>query len=206
MKIKLFKTINLINRFIIFSRISELNNNLLKCKYVLNELSDKSINNKIYNNLVKIFRISVECNAFDVNEDKQRQCYKQLKCFWPKCRFSCKLLGDLNKHISHHLNRRQFVCNQCHKVFKQYSHLNRHKLFIHSSLRPFVCLISNCNKRFKTNNCLNLHKRIHSSDKLFKCYECDKSFIQLSHLKGHKSIHSGEKPFKCDINNCLKRF
>ena len=64
-------------------RIREMNNNLLKCGNVLNELKDKSIDN-----LVKMFRISVECNAFDENEDKQRQCYKQFICFWPKCRFS----------------------------------------------------------------------------------------------------------------------
>ena len=64
-------------------RIRELNNNLLKSVNVLNELNDKSIDNKINNNLVKMFRISVECNAFDENEDKQRQCYKQFICFGP---------------------------------------------------------------------------------------------------------------------------
>ena len=81
-----------------------------------------------------MFRISVECNAFDVNEDKQRQCYKQFICFWPKCRFSCNYELYLNQHISHHLNKRQFVCNQCNKDFTQYSHLFQHKC-VHSNVR-----------------------------------------------------------------------
>ena len=78
-------------KLIALLRIRELNNNLLKCGNILNELKDKSIDNKIDNNLVKMFRISVECNDFDENEDKQRQCYKQFIYFWPKCQFSAKV-------------------------------------------------------------------------------------------------------------------
>ena len=96
------------NKSITLFRIRGLINNLMKCGNVLNELKDKSIDNKINNNLVKMFRISVECNAFDENEDKQRQCYKQFICFWPKCRFSATNEFKLNRHISQHLNRRQF--------------------------------------------------------------------------------------------------
>ena len=187
-------------------RIKQLNNNLLKSVNVLNELKDKSIDNKINNNLVKMFRISVECNAFDENEDKQRQCYKQFICFWPKCRFSAKNENKLNQHISQHLNKRQFVCNQCNKVFIQLSHLNQHKRCVHSNVRPFVCRRIDCNKRFKTKTNLNLHKRIHSTEKPYKCTECDKRFTYSSDLSKHKLIHSGIKAFKCNVNDCGKRF
>ena len=145
------------NKFITLLRIRELNNNLLKCGNILNELKDKSIDNKIDNNLVKMFRIIVECNAFDENEDKQRQCYKQFICFWPKCKYSAKQISDLNRHITQHSNKRQFNCNQCNKDFTQLSHLNQHKRCVHSNVRQFVCRIRDCNKRFKRNSDLNSH-------------------------------------------------
>ena len=193
------------NKLITLLRIKELDNNLLKSVNVLNELKDKSIDNKI-NNLVKMFRISVECNAFDENEDKQRQCYKQFTCFWPKCKYSAKQISDLNRHISRHLHKRPFVCNQCNKDFNHLTSLNDHKRYIHSNVRQFVCRITNCQKKFKTNKDLNHHKRIHSSEKPFKCTEFDKRFKRSQHLKDHKLIHSGIKPFKCYVNNCDKSF
>ena len=95
--------------------LNKLNDNLMKCENIVNKFNLEYDVNRIDNYLVKILKISVEWNAFDVNEDKQRQCYKQLKCFWPKCRYSCKLNCHLNKHVSHHLNKRQFVCEDCNK-------------------------------------------------------------------------------------------
>ena len=65
---------------------------------------------------MKMFRISVECNSFDVNEDKQRQCYKQLKCFWPKCEYSCKQTSHLERHISNHLNKQGLVQDYSQRI------------------------------------------------------------------------------------------
>ena len=126
--------------------------------------------------------------------------------FWPKCKYSAKHICDLNRHISRHLHKRQFVCNQCNKDFNHLTSLNDHKRYIHSNVRQFVCRITNCQKKFKTNKDLNHHKRIHSSEKPFKCTECDKRFKRSQHLKDHKLIHSEIKPFKCYVNDCGKRF
>ena len=71
----------LTKKLLFISKLCNIQNYLLNNVFVLNELKDTSIDNKINNNLVKMFRISVECNAFDENEDKQRQCYKQFTCF-----------------------------------------------------------------------------------------------------------------------------
>ena len=108
----------LFNKLLFISKLNNLNENIMKYRNVVNGVKFERIVIKskpdynvkeINNNLVKTLKISVECNAFDVNEDKQRQCYKQLKCFWPKCCFSAKYESRLNEHISHHLSERQIV-------------------------------------------------------------------------------------------------
>ena len=71
----------LLNKLLFISKFNQLKKSIEKSEKIVNKLNNNN------NNSMKMFKISVECNAFDVNEDKQRQCYKQLKCFWPKCRY-----------------------------------------------------------------------------------------------------------------------
>ena len=191
------------DKLLFISNLSKLNQNSKNCENIFNKFNV----NKIENYLMKMFKISVECNAFDVNEDKQRQCYKQLKCFWPKCRYSCKIVGDLNKHISHHLNKRQFVCEECNKYFNCNSNLLYHKRRVHLTDRPFACNGINCNKTFKTKSNLVQHKRRHSSVKSFGCDNCDRRFVLYAGLTRHKKfVHSHFRPFVCPRSDCNKIF
>ena len=120
--------------------------NLIKCEKLVNKLNS---NYKVNEKSFKLGEISVECNAFDVNEDKQRQCYKQLKCFWPKRRYSSKYESDLNRHNLQHLNERQFLCDKCSKQFHNISTLIQHKRYFHSNERYFDCPKNHCIKSFK---------------------------------------------------------
>ena len=151
-------------------------------------------------------KISVEYNAFDVNEDKQRQCYEQWKCFWPKCRYSANRKGNLNEHISHHLNNELFVCNQCNKQFRNISSLYNHIRYFHSNERHFVCQRIHCKKRFKTKFHLTRHQLTHSSVKSFGCNKCDKRFKSEDNLRSHKSFHSSVRPFVCPQTDCKHSF
>ena len=139
------------------------------------------IKNNCNNNCAKMCRISTECKALEENEDKLK-CNKHFICFWPKCRFTTNTPKDLNRHISVHMNKRQFTCNECNKGFNQISNLILHKQCIHSNDRPFVCPVSECGKQFKTNSHLNRHKAIHLSEKPFKCdvKDCDKSYQEVT--------------------------
>ena len=144
-------------KFLVIFKLNNLSNNLNKFEKIVNNVNSDYNVNKFINNSMKPLKISVECNACDVNEDKLRQCYKQLKCFWPKCRYSCDQKGNLKEHISRHLNERSFFCEECNKQFHQNSSLHYHKRYFHSNERHFVCPENDCNKSFKAKIHLNRH-------------------------------------------------
>ena len=198
---------SLIEKLLFISKLNNLSKNLRECERLVNKVNQNYNVNEINNNLVKTLKISVEYNGFDVNEDKQSECYKQLKCFWPKCRYSCDYECTLNNHISHHLNKRQIVCEECNKHFNYNSQLLSHKRYVHSTDRLFVCNRIDCNKTFKTKSKLTQHKSTHSSVKSFGCNECDKRFKTNSLLGKHKNfVHSNVRPFVCPQINCNKSF
>jgi len=73
---------------------------------------------------------------------------------------------------------------------------------VHSTNKNFKCSI--CNKRFGTKSYLNDHARVHTGEKPYECTICSKKFRQKCYLKLHSRIHTGEKPYECTI--CDKRF
>ena len=76
-------------------------------------------------------------------------------------------------------------CKICEFKTKFKSCLENHILFRHSDSRQFRCDYDNCNKSFKTKNCLKQHKYTHSEKKL-ECDKCDKKFTYPSSLCSHK--------------------
>lgn len=61
--------------------------------------------------------------------------------------------------------------------------------------QTFTCDL--CNKIFKRNFSLKIHKRIHFDEKPFKCELCSMEFNQKSNYTKHKLIHLNQKPHKC---------
>jgi KRAB domain-containing zinc finger protein len=61
-----------------------------------------------------------------------------------------------------------------------------------------------CDKEFKTNSELKIHKKIHTGLKPYACSKCYKAFHQIGNLKTHKMTHTGENPYAC--SKCDKAF
>lgn len=75
----------------------------------------------------------------------------------------------------------------------------------HLSGRSFNC--KECDKSFKTYNCLYAHRRRHQ-EKIAKysCASCDRNFTSRSDMTNHLRTHTQEKKFACHVDGCSKVF
>ena len=88
--------------------------------------------------------------------------------------------------------------HQCDVCNKEFRRQNHLKVhkLTHTGERPYPC--DNCPATFANQFCLRRHmKSIHSTETSHKCTICDASFSNASRLKLHKDQHS--KPFLCGV-------
>ncbi|XP_031617256.1 zinc finger protein 879-like [Contarinia nasturtii] len=101
-------------------------------------------------------------------------------------------------------NGRRRKLHQCSECDKCYKHQSTLAMHkkIHTGEFKYKCQY--CQKEFYLAEYYNRHMRVHTKEKPYQCEVCDKSFSQSNTLIQHKRIHTGEKPYVCTI--CSKAF
>lgn len=77
----------------------------------------------------------------------------------------------------------EFSCDDCEKMFKLKSSLERHRRVIHSEGSTFDC--PECNARFSDKGTLARHMYTHTGLKPYECPICHKEFSRRYHLVRH---------------------
>ncbi|XP_055951453.1 zinc finger protein 836-like [Argiope bruennichi] len=139
--------------------------------------------------------------------------------------------SSLNRHQRRfHLNKRKYMCIDCHKTFAHFSLLCEHSLQHYKTKKQefecYVCkkhfsssmlllehmFISHvcqnknfcqaCFKFFATENDLTQHMEDHII--AYNCNKCRKWYKTKSKLNNHRCVFDGPRPYPCKI--CGKRF
>ncbi|XP_061516740.1 histone-lysine N-methyltransferase MECOM-like [Anopheles gambiae] len=97
----------------------------------------------------------------------------------------------------------RYKCQFCPKAFYFHTRMRVHMEQKHYEHRNYVCKI--CGMRFKTNNALLVHKKIHSSEAHYQCRipMCSRRFRSANGRRQHEMTHSGII-FGCD--QCDKQY
>lgn len=136
--------------------------------------------------------------------------------------------------MAHHINARNFLCNECPRAYNTGADLAQHQRIHEKQRDPYKCEPCGlffqirskynthmrqhqtttskgpkecpiCNKKFV---CLSSHNRtVHLGLRSYECSECGKTFGKKSGLDRHTTtVHHKIRAFKCDIAGCFGEF
>lgn len=209
-------------------------------------LGKSNIHKKYCNHTTKAVKkmpTSKQCEYCDKVFGRSTHLRRHLLTHTKEKHFKCKICTKAFSRSDHlaihestfHSQERPFACELCEKAFKRMEHLRTHVDSKHgdsaNNKKQEFCNV--CNKGFASARYLDIHKKIHNEQRVFKCKYCDKGFpdkleqrqhIKLEHHKGtmflcsecgqsfmrndyllvHMRRHSGIKPYKCKF--CPKAF
>nr|XP_020140969.1 zinc finger protein 682-like [Microcebus murinus] len=145
-----------------------------------------------------------ECKEQKGCYNEHNQCLVTTHCKLFQCNECLKVFrksSNLNRHKLRYSVEKFFKCKECGKASNQCSHISENKII--SNTKEYYKL-KECGKVF--NQCLYItkRKRAHPGEKAYTCEERGEDFHRYSALSAHKGIHTREKPYKCA--ECGKNF
>ncbi|CAG0902032.1 unnamed protein product [Darwinula stevensoni] len=143
-------------------------------------------------------------NNPDMRDDKALEKEVGFKCDVNGCAIRIKSRETLDYHRRCHSGE-VFACPECKEHFSHWRNLSVHLWRAHViDMELYSC--DQCNyKTYSQSKLMNLHKRIHSSERPYLCDTCGKGFKTNKQLRSHKTVHQDKKVSKrlssrqCDL-------
>ncbi|BFF93997.1 zinc finger protein 98-like [Drosophila madeirensis] len=102
-----------------------------------------------------------------------------------ECGKSFRNTHDLSRHLLTHTNIKPHECHHCQKSFKLKSTLARHLATHLNSAQRLSVNCQVCGKLYGSKTALQIHLRLHTGERPFKCEICQQTF----RTSGHKIEH-----------------
>ncbi|XP_052562387.1 oocyte zinc finger protein XlCOF26-like isoform X2 [Culex pipiens pallens] len=107
-----------------------------------------------------------------------------------KCSFCSEWFTNVSSLVIHELRHQQsnvLKCDQCNRIFRQQTNLQRHLKEHQNKVEIFAC--DECGKTFTQSINLEIHRRTHSGTRPSLCDLCSKCFYCPSSLRLHRLTH-----------------
>ena len=107
--------------------------------------------------------------------------------------------SEINKKTKEKVTNKQIVCKECNEVLENVKALKNHKQIKHQ--KSYKC--NHCNYKARTVSGIDEHiQSRHETENVLHCDTCDKTFKSELRLKIHKNIHQSKKPIRfCHYHN-----
>jgi len=98
-----------------------------------------------------------------------------------KKRFKRKVSLDQHKNV--HIQKTQYKCEYCDKVYYMLDSYKQHLKRVHTKRKVFECNV--CHKKISNKGYVEVHKNLHTADKQYKCQFCDKVYFLKHSYRRH---------------------